>query len=79
MSKADKIQEIIRKNNLRGDVEEQSESVVTVDIRWGDWKHEHGRLRYLVGQEMPELKKVESYTTEDDGSDCYSAIHWFYF
>ena len=53
------------------------DDTVEVDISWGDWKHEHLRCNYL----MIELG-CESWgevTTEEDGSDCYSAIHRFYF
>jgi hypothetical protein len=44
-----------------------------IEINDGDWKHEHGRCRHLmtaVGYAQQEV-----ITTEEDGSDCYSAIH----
>lgn len=49
--------------------------VVEVHIEWGDWKHEHGYCDYL----MEELgyKKLGDRITEEDGSDCYSAVHFF--
>lgn len=48
---------------------------VHVDITWGDWKHDHlwvDRQMAAIG-----LTKVNEILTEQDGSDCYSAIHIF--
>ena len=51
---------------------------VAVDIERGDWKHDHGFADYLVEQvAKPNLAKT--ILTEDDGSDCYSAIHEYYY
>jgi hypothetical protein len=46
-----------------------------VSISWGDWKHEHLWARSL----MSYLGYVEigSKVTEEDGSDTYSAEHYF--
>ena len=79
MSKVDKINELMRNNSLHGEVYDESDNVVAVEIIWGDWKHNHLRLDWLVQKEMPELKKVQEEVTEEDGSDCYCAIHRFYF
>ena len=51
------------------------EQVVDISIEWGDWKHEHGYCKQL----MKEIGYVEisDKVTEEDGSDCYSAIHRF--
>lgn len=52
-----------------------SDIAVCVDISWGDWKHDHLRCDYLM--------KLNGYThicttvTEEDGSDCYSATHYY--
>ena len=50
--------------------------VLTVKIDWGDWKHDHLRAKYLITKNFP-LEHFNSETTEEDGSDCYSAIHYF--
>ena len=51
-------------------------SAFTVHIDWGDWKHSHLRAKYLI--ESNGLGKfIRSETTEEDGSDCYSATHYF--
>lgn len=55
--------------------------VFETEVNWGDWKHEHGRLDYLVEKFCKEnglvfaLKGQE--VTEEDGGDAYSAIHWY--
>ena len=49
--------------------------VITVEIHWGDWKHDHAYCRSL----MEDLGASYLNTTviEEDGSDCYSACHYF--
>lgn len=51
--------------------------VICVAINSGDWKHDHLRADWLV-KELGGTKLGEN-TTYEDGSDCYSAIHNFYF
>ena len=46
-----------------------------VSISWGDWKHEHLWCKNLM--EYLGYKEIGSKVTEEDGSDCYSAIHYF--
>ena len=50
-------------------------SALVVNISWGDWKHDHLWARDL----MSYLGYVEigSKVTEEDGSDTYSAEHYF--
>ena len=56
---------------------------LTVSIRWGDWKHDHIRLKLLIEEFFEEKLGGEyevlraSKVTEEDGSDCYSAEHKF--
>ena len=49
--------------------------VVVVDISWGDWKHEHLWTRDLM--HFLGYTEIASKVTEEDGSDCYSAEHYF--
>lgn len=49
--------------------------VLVVDIRWGDWKHEHLWAKNLM--EFLGYKEIGSKVTDEDGSDCYSAEHYF--
>ena len=76
---ADRIAAIIRENDMMGEIVEETADMVGVEIAWGDWKHEHLRLAHLVKEAFPELKNHTEVVTEDDGSDCYSALHRFYF
>ena len=44
-------------------------------LEWGDWKHDHGFVDYLMG--LIGYTFIAQTITEDDGSDCYSAIHTY--
>jgi hypothetical protein len=50
-------------------------SALVVGISWGDWKHDHLWARDL----MSYLGYVEigNNVTDENGSDCYSADHYF--
>ena len=76
-----KICELIKENNIMGEIVEESEErkMLAVEVIWGDWKHEHGRLDWLVGENFSDLRSIHTQTTEEDGTDCYSAIHYYYF
>ena len=54
--------------NIEGDY-------VVVDIDWGDWKHEHLWCTDLMG--FIGYCEVNEVVTEEDGSDCYSAKHYY--
>jgi len=49
--------------------------VVVVSIRHGDWKHEHLRAKSVLSELGAYFIKTE--VTDEDGSDCYSADHYF--
>lgn len=49
--------------------------VVVVSIEWGDWKHEHGwcnNLMHYLG-----YTEIGNQVTDENGSDCYSADHYY--
>jgi hypothetical protein len=56
---------------------------IEVDIKWGDWKHEHRRLDFLIYDIVYEYNKdlvsnfykITQEITDEDGSDTYSAVH----
>lgn len=50
--------------------------VVSVDITWGDWKHEHGLCDVLMS--YIDYRILNEVLTEENGSDCYSSIHFYY-
>lgn len=69
-----RIYEITRENNLWvGDVWDD-DGVLFIEIEWGDWKHGHARLDYLMRNYF-NVVVLGSEVTEEDGSDTYSAIH----
>lgn len=51
------------------------EDAVEVWIDWGDWKHEHKRVDWLMAEAGAVV--LGEAVTEDDGSDCYSAFHMY--
>ena len=64
-------------------IEPNGENGIVVDISWGDWKHDHGYCSGLVKRTAEELGfdcvEDESEVYEEDGSDTYSAKHFYYF
>lgn len=70
-----KIQKIFKENEISHDFDVFEDGSVDIHVIWGDWKHQHGYLDYVMKQNgFLLLKKV---TTEEDGSDCYSATHTY--
>ena len=74
MDKIQRIYEHLKRHNYTGhpDIYEWSDNEIVVCISWGDWKHDHLCVRYLLrlmGYEQSEKPTV----TESNGSDCYSA------
>ena len=55
---------------------DSGEKVVKIEIRWGDWKHDHLRAKWVVEDVLGiGVRKWDTDVIEEDGSDCYSAIH----
>lgn len=48
---------------------------IEVSVDWGDWKHDHLFLRYIMRKNH--YRETNVVVTEEDGSDAYSAIHTF--
>lgn len=48
---------------------------IAIEIEWGDWKHGHNYADYIMGQHG--FIKTDEQVTEEDGSDCYSSIHYY--
>ena len=76
----EKIQKTLRDGLVHADVYPYSASlpVIDVEINWGDWKHDHARAKWLIGEMGEDVHYLNSVVTEEDGSDCYSAVHRFY-
>jgi hypothetical protein len=80
---AKELDDMFRENNLW--VEELHynpvRNQIEFDINWGDWKHEHLRAKWLINDFFEDKKswvKINSWTTEEDGSDAYSAHYEIY-
>lgn len=51
---------------------------IQVFVDNGDWKHDHLRVVHLINDNFcPD--EIREEVTEEDGSDCYSAVHIFTF
>jgi len=72
----DRIEKMLQKNGVFADVWEVFPAI-RVEIHRGDWKHEHARAKWLIQEAGGTL--ISSSVTDDDGSDCYSAIYDFVF
>ena len=69
------IEEYLELNEVWAGVERNFIGVVSVEIHWGDWKHAHLWCKDLM--EYIGYKQIGETVTEEDGSDTYSAIHYF--
>ena len=65
----------LREKDLYPDLSELDNGVIVASVEWGDWKHDHSYCDHL----MRECGYVctDEQVTEEDGSDCYSAIHFY--
>ena len=50
--------------------------VFTVRIMWGDWKHSHAFAKQLIKNAKLGIF-MKTNVLETNGSDCYSATHYF--
>ena len=62
-------------NNLYCEAYEHENGCISAAIEWGDWKHDHKYLEYLMGE--LDYILVDEKITNADGSDCYSADHYY--
>lgn len=67
----------LMKKDLSVDVYPYSSGMpaIVVEIHWGDWKHDHAYCRSLM--EDLGASYLNTKVIEEDGSDCYSACHYF--
>ena len=74
----EKVETLLRENKVYSyelDFDLDNDRLVYIELEWGDWKHDHLRLRWLM--EENDFKQFGEEVTEEDDSDCYSAIHTF--
>ena len=73
------VEELLNAEGVCAEVyQHQDLPIVAVIISWGDWKHDHARADYLVSSRL-NGKKIAVDVTEENGSDCYSATHYYFF
>lgn len=71
-----KISQYLAENNADfDDVYEHADGTIEIPVSWGDWKHSHLFLKHLMGKLG--YTQIEERLTEEDGSDSYSATHFF--
>lgn len=69
------INDYLTDNGLWVEIISCKEEEISIYIEWGDWKHDHLFLRNLMYEKG--YIRVRTEVTEENGSDCYSAIHYF--
>lgn len=78
MNLVKELNKYLAENNFSEGAFTITDNTIGMEISWGDWKHDHLRANYLVGQFL-EKKRIYAMhyerTTEEDGSDTYSADH----
>ena len=72
--KVEVIRNLLENAGIYADVYSTGRNSIAVDIEWGDWKHDHLACEYIIKNHFPECK-IFAKTTEEDGSDTYSATH----
>lgn len=76
------IDKLIQDSNIWADVGiNPSNNTIEIAIIWGDWKHDHLHCDWLIDDYLNEhsLRCIKSETiTEENGSDTYSSIHYYY-
>ena len=50
--------------------------IVSILVEWGDWKHSHARLDYVMKHYLG-YTLIKEQVTEEDGSDTYSSVHYY--
>lgn len=69
------LKRIWNENNLTYDYFIQFDGSIDVYVEWGDWKHDHLFINFIMKKNNYRL--VSERTTEEDGDDAYSSIHKF--
>lgn len=68
------LQQFLNEKKLYYDVDENEDCFI-ITIEWGDWKHDHGHLQYLMNY-LP-LSLIKREITQTNDSDCFSAIYYY--
>lgn len=71
---AQELYQYLHSKGLYYDISEIENGFI-ISVEWGDWKHDHRYLEYLMGE--LDYILVDKKITNEDGSDCYSADHYY--
>lgn len=74
------LQQFLTDNDCHHTVDETTDGRLVISINWGDWKHDHMMVDALVDEFFNSkglVVKTQKETTEEDGSDTYSAEHYY--
>lgn len=71
----EKINHIWSENDLSHDYVITDEGIVAVIVEWGDWKHDHAYLDYIM--EKNGFDVIGEKVTDECGCDCYSSCHFY--
>ena len=72
----DAVSKYIDANGIYSDEIYHDMNALCIHVRRGDWKHDHMFLDHIMG--LVGYRAGSSVVTEEDGSDNYSAVHFFY-
>ena len=77
-SKYEQIKEVLKAHDAWCEISDLSvqDDKVIITIEWGDWKHSHIYVDYIMQKHVGYVLYNEK-VTETDGSDCYSSIHYY--
>ena len=76
---ADELNKFLEEQQVYYEVYFEDDDTISVDISWGDWKHDHLWFDHVAEKFFNEkgydVVNVNVDVTDEDGSDTYSAIH----
>ena len=70
------IDKYLADNGIYGEMRCCNDECVAIHIDWGDWKHDHRWCNELM--DYLGWGEGDCIVTEENGSDCYSATHYYY-
>ena len=71
-----KIREALKENEMYYGAYQNGSGEIEIYVDWGDWKHDHFALDWFMIEKF-NLACIRNVTTEENGSDCYSSIHFY--
>ena len=72
----DRLWSVTQENEIYPSFIQIDGNTLIIGISWGDWKHEHLFLDDLIERSFNAIH-VNTKVTESDGSDTYSADHFY--